>query len=140
MTEPDIVIRPYQPSDEAYVIDLWQRCKLVVPWNDPKQDILRKVAFQPHLFWVGAIEAVIVATVMAGYEGHRGWINYLAVSPNHQRRGIGRHIMQTAEDELRKLGCPKINLQVRSSNQAVVDFYRSLGFAVDDVIGMGKRL
>ncbi len=88
MTEPDIVIRPYQPSDEAHVIDLWQRCNLVVPWNDPKQDILRKVAFQPHLFWVGEIGAAIVATVMAGYEGHRGWINYLAVSPEYQRRAL----------------------------------------------------
>ncbi len=140
MTEPDIAIRPYQPSDEAHVIDLWQRCKLVVPWNDPKQDILRKVAFQPHLFWVGEIDAVIVATVMAGYEGHRGWINYLAVSPEYRRRGIGRRMLHVAEDELRKLGCPKINLQVRSSNTDVIAFYERLGFAVDDVVSLGKRL
>ena len=140
MTEPNIVIRPYQASDEAYVIELWQRCKLVVPWNDPKQDILRKVAFQPHLFWVGTMDAVIVATVMAGYEGHRGWINYLAVAPEYQRRGIGRRMLHVAEDELRKLGCPKINLQVRSSNRDVIAFYERLGFALDDVVSLGKRL
>ena len=140
MTEPKLIVRPYQPSDEEHVIALWHRCNLVVPWNDPKRDVRLKVAFQPQLFFVGELGAAIVATVMAGYEGHRGWINYLAVSPDHRRMGIGRRMMQMAEDELRKLGCPKINLQVRSSNQAVVDFYRSLGFAVDDVIGLGKWL
>ena len=140
MPEPEIIIRLYQAADEVQVIDLWHQCSLVVPWNDPQRDILRKVEFQPHLFWAGEIGSRIVATIMAGYEGHRGWINYLAVAPEYRRRGIGSRMMHVAEYELRKLGCPKINLQVRSSNKAVIAFYESLGFAVDDVVSLGKRL
>ena len=140
MPKPEISIRVYRGADEEQGVELWRRCSLVVPWNDPRRDIQRKVEFQPHLFWVGETGARIVATAMAGYEGHRGWINYLAVAPEYRRRGIGRRMMQVAEDELRKLGCPKINLQVRSSNKAVIAFYESLGFAVDDVVSLGKRL
>ncbi len=77
---------------------------------------------------------------MAGYEGHRGWINYLAVSPEHRRKGYGRQIMAEAERLLRAAGCPKINLQIRSPNKDVIAFYRSIGFAVDDVVSMGRRL
>ena len=140
MPEPEIAIRLYEAADEEQVVDLWHRCKLVVPWNDPQRDILRKVEFQPHLFWVGEIDSRIVATAMAGYEGHRGWINYLAVAPEYQHRGIGSRMMQVAEDELRKLGCPKINLQVRASNKDVIAFYERLGFTVDAVVSLGKRL
>jgi ribosomal protein S18 acetylase RimI-like enzyme len=82
----------------------------------------------------------VVATAMAGYEGHRGWINYLAVSPELQRCGIGRRIMEEAEARLRALGCPKINLMVRNTNAAVIEFYRRIGFQLDEVVCMGKRL
>ena len=140
MTEPDIVVRPYQPPDEPQVVELWYRCNLVLPWNDPGQDIRHKVAFQPDLFLVGETGSRIVGTVMAGYEGHRGWINYLAVAPDYRRMGIGRRLMQVAEHELTALGCPKINLQVRSSNAGVIAFYQRLGFVVDDVVALGKRL
>jgi ribosomal protein S18 acetylase RimI-like enzyme len=140
MAEHNLVIRLYESTDTEQVVDLWQRCGLVVPWNDPRQDIQRKLDFQPHLFWVAAAGEQVAGTIMAGYEGHRGWINYLAVAPEYQGGGIGRRMMQHAEDELRKLGCPKINLQVRSSNQQVIAFYRRLGFAVDDVLNLGKRL
>jgi ribosomal protein S18 acetylase RimI-like enzyme len=133
-------IRSYHPADERAVIDLWQQCALVVPQNDPRRDIARKCQIQPELFLVGVREGTIVATCMAGYEGHRGWINYLAVSPAHRRRGFARQIMQTAEARLRALGCPKINLQVRATNAAVIAFYRAIGFAVDDVVSLGKRL
>jgi ribosomal protein S18 acetylase RimI-like enzyme len=136
----DLVIRPFEPLDEVQVLELWHHCNLIVPWNDPKQDIARKLQVQPQLFLVGIVREQVVATVMAGYEGHRGWINYLAVAPNHRRLGIGRQIMQEAERELRALGCPKVNLQVRSSNQAVVAFYERLGYSVDDVVSMGRRL
>ena len=78
--------------------------------------------------------------VMGGYEGHRGWINYLAVKPSQQRKGYGQAIMQAVEDLLRQKGCPKINLQVRSSNSAVVQFYSALGYDDNHVIGLGKRL
>ncbi|MBA3943192.1 MAG: GNAT family acetyltransferase [Herpetosiphonaceae bacterium] len=140
MTDPQLLIRLYQPADEVQVIDLWQRCGLTVPWNDPQQDIQRKVVFQPSLFWVGVIDGRIVGTLMAGYEGRRGWINYLGVAPEYRRIGIGRQWMATAEAALQELGCPKINLQVRSSNTSVIAFYRSLGFTMDEVVSLGKHL
>jgi ribosomal protein S18 acetylase RimI-like enzyme len=77
---------------------------------------------------------------MAGYEGHRGWINYLAISPAYQRRGLASRIMDAAARLLQNAGCPKINLQVRASNAAVIEFYKSIGFSIDDVVSMGKRL
>jgi ribosomal protein S18 acetylase RimI-like enzyme len=77
---------------------------------------------------------------MGGYEGHRGWINYLAVDPDRQSVGLGATLMEYAESKLRELGCVKINLQVRSSNEKVLGFYRAIGYLEDDVISMGKRL
>ena len=136
-------IRAFAPADEPAVVELWRRCDLVRPQNDPHKDIRRKLHVQPHLFLVATVDgndAAVVGTVMAGYEGHRGWVNYLAVCPTHRRRGVGRALMAEAERLLRDAGCPKINLQVRSTNAAVLDFYRAIGFAVDDVISMGKRL
>lgn len=135
-----IAIRPYRIEDEAQVVDLWTRCGLVRPWNDPHKDIARKLARSPELFLVGALDDRIVATVMAGYEGHRGWINYLAVAPEQRRAGQGRAMMAEAERLLRAAGCPKINLQIRRGNAAVTAFYAALGYLEDDVISMGKRL
>ena len=135
-----MIIRPYIDSDEDQVVALWHTCGLVVPQNDPLRDIKSKIAVQPELFLVGLLDDSFVATVMAGYEGHRGWLNYLAVSPEHQRQGYGRKIVQAAEETLANLGCPKINLQVRTSNKDVIEFYRRIGYTVDDVISMGKRL
>ncbi|MBN1874484.1 MAG: GNAT family acetyltransferase [Anaerolineae bacterium] len=135
-----LTIRTFCPEDEPAVVDLWQRCKLVVPWNDPHKDIMSKLDFQPDLFFVGVLDGAVVATIMAGYEGHRGWINYLAVDPALRRQGIGNKIMVHAEAILRELGCPKINLQVRETNQDIIAFYESLGFANDHVISLGKRL
>jgi ribosomal protein S18 acetylase RimI-like enzyme len=133
-------IRPFQPEDEAAVISLWQRCDLVRPWNDPRKDIRRKLGVRPDLFLVGLLDGQVVACVVAGYEGHRGWLNYLAVAPEHQRHGLARAIVEEAERLLRAAGCPKINLQVRTSNRGVIDFYKRLGYSVDDVVSMGKRL
>jgi ribosomal protein S18 acetylase RimI-like enzyme len=133
-------IRPYEPGDEAAVIALWQSCGLVVPRNNPIADIRRKLEVAPEFFLVGVVGERLVATVMAGYEGHRGWINYLAVDPTLQRQGHGREIMEYAERLLLERGCPKINLMIRAKNLGVIDFYRSLGFAQDDVVVMGKRL
>lgn len=133
-------IGTYKPSDESAVIDLWRRCGLVAPQNNPKADIQRKLEVSPELFLVGTLETEIVATVMAGYEGHRGWINYLAVAPHLQKTGYGRQIMEHAEGLLLERGCPKINLQVRSTNKQVIEFYQCIGFSVDDVLSMGKRL
>ena len=135
-----MIIRPFLPADESAVIALWERCGLTRPWNDPHEDIRRKLQVRPDLFLVGLLEGVLVASVMAGYEGHRGWINYLAVAPEHQGKGLGRAVMVEAERLLAQAGCPKVNLQIRSSNQQVIEFYRRLGYAVDDVVSMGKRL
>lgn len=140
MQVDNIEIKPYQAGDERQVIDLWDRCNLIVPHNDPKRDIRRKLSVQSELFLVGLIDGVVIATAMAGFDGHRGWINYLAVAPEYQRLGIGRRMMAEAEARLRELGCPKINLQIRTSNTGVIEFYEKIGFSLDDVVSMGKRL
>lgn len=133
-------IRPFQISDESALVDLWRTCELVRPVNDPAKDIRRKLAVNPEWFLVGIMNDRLIASVMAGYEGHRGWINYLAVHPEHRLRGYGRLIMAEAERLLRGTGCPKINLQVRTNNRAVIAFYERIGYRVDDVMSLGKRL
>ena len=133
-------IRSFQSDDQKAVIRLWSDCGLVVPWNNPHHDIARKAKVQSDMFLVACSNGQILATVMAGYDGHRGWINYLAVHPNYQRTGIGRAIMDEAENRLRAAGCPKINLQVRNTNTKVIEFYKKIGFKVDDVVSLGKRL
>jgi ribosomal protein S18 acetylase RimI-like enzyme len=135
-----VKIRAFNAADTDGVIALWTTCNLVVPWNNPRKDIARKLLVNPELFLVGELAGEIVASVMGGFEGHRGWINYLAVDPRYQGKSYGREIMAIVEQLLLELGCPKINLQVRSSNAAVLRFYESLGYGRDDVVGMGKRL
>jgi ribosomal protein S18 acetylase RimI-like enzyme len=135
-----VLVRSYKESDEARVIELWTFGGLVKPWNDPKKDIERKLKVQRDLFLVAELEGVVVGVVMAGYEGHRGWVNYLAVDIGQRRRGIATALMRDAERRLRALGCPKINLQVRFENTAVQSFYAAIGFGVDEVASMGKRL
>jgi ribosomal protein S18 acetylase RimI-like enzyme len=135
-----MLIRPFQPGDEEAVISLWRKCGLVHPQNDPAKDICRKLQVRPDWFLIGLVGGKLVAAVMAGYEGHRGWLNYLAIDPAHQRRGHARLIVDEAERLLRAAGCPKINLQVRTANAGVIEFYRKLGYSVDDVVSMGKRL
>jgi ribosomal protein S18 acetylase RimI-like enzyme len=133
-------IREYAQSDQQGVIALWSECGLVVPWNDPAQDIARKLVVDRELFLVGVNDGVLVGTVMGGYDGHRGWVNYLAVKPSEQGRGYGRQLIQGLESLLKARGCPKINLQVRAANAAAIAFYRALGYCVDDVVSLGKRL
>ncbi len=132
--------RAYAAADEAAVIALWQACGLTRPWNDPKRDIARKLTVQPELFFVIEDAGTIVATAMVGYDGHRGWVNYLAVADSHRRRGLGRHLMAEAERALAERGCPKLNLQVRSTNAEVLAFYERLGYGRDDVVCFGRRL
>ena len=136
----ELRIRSYRVSDQDAVVGLWRDCGLVVPWNDPVRDIHRKLLVQQDMFLVGLLGTRLVATVMAGYDGHRGWINYLAVAPDCRKSGLGRRLMEEAEARLRALGCPKINLQVRSSNADVIGFYERIGYSIDDVASMGKRL
>lgn len=135
-----LIIRAYIETDLQEVIKLWKSCGLVVPWNNPEEDIARKLKVDPDLFLIGRASDEIVASVMGGYEGHRGWINYLAVAPTHQRNGYGAEMMVEVEKRIRAKGCPKINLQVRSNNVDVISFYASIGYRVDDVVSLGKRL
>jgi len=136
----NLKIRPFHPDDEKEVIALWFECNLVSPQNNPRSDIERKLRVNPEWFFVGILGGKVVATCMAGYEGHRGWINYLAVSPQYRRQGIATLMMNQAESRLRAAGCPKINLQIRETNKEVIQFYKSIGYAKDLVVSMGKRL
>jgi ribosomal protein S18 acetylase RimI-like enzyme len=134
-------IRTFAASDTDAVVQLWSDCGLTRPWNDPHKDIARKCSVSPELFWVGCTaDSTLIASVMVGYDGHRGWINYLAVHPAHQRRGHARRLMQRAEQPLTARGCPKLNLQVRAGNEAVIALYESLGYADDPSVSLGKRL
>src|SRR5262249_26263853 len=133
-------IRGFQDSDESEVISLWERCGLTRPWNDPAKDIARKRRVQSDLFLVGAIDGAIVASAMVGYDGHRGWVNYLAVDPRRRKEGLGAAMMAEAVRRLRELGCAKINLQIRRDNLEAAAFYRRLGYAEDAVVSFGKRL
>lgn len=133
-------IRSFKESDRHSVIALWQACGLTRPWNDPDSDISRKLAVQPELFFIGEVDEKVIASAMAGYDGHRGSVFYLAVSPEYQRRGFGKLLMQKIEEALKAKGCPKLNIVVRSSNEKVLAFYSQLGYATDDVVSLGKRL
>jgi ribosomal protein S18 acetylase RimI-like enzyme len=133
-------VRPFVETDTEPVVGLWSRCGLLRPWNDPKKDIARKLRVQRELFVVGELAGKLVAAMMVGYEGHRGWVNYLAVEPELQGRGLGRQMMAEAERRLLALGCPKIQLQVRKDNVDAIAFYQRLGYTEDAVVSMGKRL
>ena len=140
MSERQLSIRPFQTTDEAAIVSLWQLCELTVPWNNPYKDIARKLNVQPELFLVGMLDSFLTASVMGGYDGHRGWINYLAVHPDFQGQGYGQQMMENVEAKLRKTGCPKINLQIRSGNDKIMGFYQKLGFTDDRALSLGKRL
>ena len=134
------MIREFAPDDTDAVVALWRACDLVRPWNDPHKDIARKLAVADGMFLVAEAGHGIVGSVMAGYDGHRGWMNYLSVAPGEQRTGLGRALVAAAEERLAARGCPKVNLQIRDTNTAVVGFYEQLGYSVDAAISMGKRL
>lgn len=133
-------IRPYQASDEQAVIAIWSECGLIRPWNDPRRDIARKLSEQPELFLVAVEDREPIGTAMVGFDGHRGWVYYLAVSPGQQRQSIGRTLMAEAERLLLERGCPKICLMVRAGNADVIEFYKKLGYAQDQVVTLGRRL
>ncbi len=133
-------IRMFRPSDEQAVIRLWEGCGLTRPWNDARQDIARKLTEQPELFLVALCGDVVVGTAMAGFDGHRGWVYYLAVAPEHRQRSYGRQLMREVERRLLERGCPKLNLQVRAANPEALEFYRRLGYDQDEVVSLGRRL
>ena len=133
-------IRAYEAPDEQAVIALWQECGLTRPWNNPRRDIARKLTEQPELFFVGTYEGAVVSTAMVGFDGHRGWVYYLAVAPKYRGKSFGRALMKEAERLLIERGCPKLNLQVRASDTEAVEFYRKLGYIQDEVVSFGRRL
>jgi ribosomal protein S18 acetylase RimI-like enzyme len=133
-------LRAFRESDEDQVVALWHACGLVRPWNDPHKDIERKLQVQRELFLVIEDEPRIVATIMAGYDGHRGWVYYLAVAPSHRGQGIATRLMRHVEQLLEERGCPKLSLLVRSTNAGVLEFYRKLGYAQDASVPLGRRL
>jgi ribosomal protein S18 acetylase RimI-like enzyme len=135
-----MLLRTFDPADTETVVDLWQRCGLTRPWNNPRKDIARKLTTQPELFRVGEVDGELMASVVIGFDGHRGWVYYLAVSPDHRGSGHGRTLMAHAEQLLTDIGCPKLNLQVRTGNEAVIGFYAALGYDVDAVASLSKRL
>ena len=135
-----LVIRSFTNADEAAVVALWRATGLTRPWNDPYADIARKQAVQPELFLVGELDGKVIASAMAGYDGHRGSVYYVAVSPDHQRQGHARAIMAEVERRLTALGCPKLNLMVRHDNMPAVSFYERIGYDEQAVATLGKRL
>lgn len=135
-----MIIREFQDADAADVVALWESAGLIRPWNDPHLDIERKKAVQRDLFLVAVDGGRILGAGMAGYDGHRGWVNYLAVRPDARQLGIGRALMAEFEERLLALGCPKVNLQVRAGNDEVLAFYARLGYTEDAVVSLGKRL
>jgi ribosomal protein S18 acetylase RimI-like enzyme len=135
---PSII--PYSNQYQTAVINLWQQCRLIVPSNDPIEDIRKKREFQPTLFFIALLHDQVIGSIMVGYEGHRGWINYLAVLPSFQNQGYGKLLINKAITELRILGCVKVNLQIRPDNLPVIKFYQHLGFKQEDRINMSLRL
>jgi ribosomal protein S18 acetylase RimI-like enzyme len=133
-------IRTFTEADTDAVIDLWRATGLVHPTNDPLRDIARKVADSPWGFLVLTEADEIIGSVMVGYDGHRGWINYLTCHPDHQRRGVATKLMAVARELLLDRGCPKINLQIRSGNDNALRFYKSIGYSDDSVVSLGLRL
>lgn len=135
-----MIVRQFKAQDTDQVVALWQECELTRPWNNPLLDIERKQQQDDSLFLVGELDNHLMASVMGGYDGHRGWMYYLAVSPKHQRCGYARELISHLEQKLIALGCPKLNLQIRSDNIAVQEFYHEIGFTEDATVSMGKRL
>ncbi|WP_130803697.1 GNAT family acetyltransferase [Acinetobacter ihumii] len=134
------IIRQFINSDLEDVIHLWEICGLTRPWNNPEIDIFRKLSQQDDLFLVAIKDEQLIAVLMGGYDGHRGWMNYLAVHPQQQRLGIATALVQQLEKRLIARGCPKVQLLVRQDNLHVQSFYEELGYEEAEVVCLGKRL
>jgi ribosomal protein S18 acetylase RimI-like enzyme len=135
------VVRAFRETDRAAVVELWEEAfPGDPPWNQPAAMIDRKLGVQPELLLVAELDGRVVGAAMAGFDGVRGWLHHVAVKRRCRRGGIGRALVVAAEERLRAIGCPKLNLQVRADNAEVVAFYRALGYAVEERVSLGKRL
>ena len=134
-------VRPFQHGEREALQRLWARVfPDDPPWNAPEVMIENKLKVQPELLLVGEVEGTLVGAVIAGFDGVRGWVYHLAIAPEYRRRGFATQLVRAAEDGLRRLGCPKVNLQVRAVNHEVVAFYRSIGYEIEERVSMGRRL
>ncbi len=135
-----MVIRKYQDQDKGALINLWEEAfPTAAPHNQPARVIEEKLAVDDLIF-VAEEDGEILGACQAGYDGHRGWLYGVAVSPDRRRRGIGTNLVETAVQSLNERGCGKVNLQIRAGNTAVADFYESCGFNVEDRLSMGRHL
>ncbi|SLN36991.1 GNAT family acetyltransferase [Oceanibacterium hippocampi] len=133
--------RPFRDDDISAIVALWDAAALTRPWNDPQADIALCARNPSSALFVAAEPAgEIVATVMCGFDGHRGWIYYLAVAPRHRGTGLGRRMVAHAEQWLAGLGAPKVELMVRDGNDAARAFYERIGYAVETVFVMSRWL
>lgn len=144
-TTTPLSIRCFEASDTDAVVALWQEAfpeyrDVTKPQRNPHLSIANKMATQPDLFFVAVLDDRLVGTVMAGYDGHRGWMYSLAVDTAQRRLGIGTRLVAHAEAALTTRGCPKVNLQVLSAKEDIRAFYEALGYRADAVISLGKRL
>ncbi len=133
-------IRVFRQDDFEEVITLWERCDLLRPWNDPEMDIERKLNHDPDLFLVAEVGGEVVGSVMGGYDGHRGSAYYLGVHPDYRGRGIANALINRLEKKLIARGCPKIQLMVREDNDTVIEMYEKLGYEIQGITNLGKRL
>jgi len=127
------------PAVDA-AVELWGRAGLTRPWNDPLADLRRALAGPASTVLAGWLDGALVATAMVGHDGHRGWVYYLAVSPEQQGRGHGRAMMAACETWLRERRVPKLNIMVRGDNSAARSFYERLDYGTDDVVVLSRRL
>ena len=137
---PPLAVAEIADADVPAVIALWQACGLTRPWNDPASDIVLARRRPNSTVLVGRDGGAIVATVMVGHDGHRGWVYYVATDPDRRAKGFGRAIMHAAEDWLRAAGIAKLQLLVRRDNAKAGAFYQSIGYAEAQTIVFAKWL
>ena len=137
---PNFEIIEFEEKYRSEVIALWETCDLTRPWNDPDKDIDRVLGSSTGKLFLLIKQGQVSGTIMVGYDGHRGSVYYVSVHPDLQRGNLGSMLMKHAEEYLLTLRCPKLNLNVRTTNLPVIAFYDRLGYEKDEVVTMSKRL
>lgn len=138
--DAQVMIRPASTADRDAVIALWHTAGLTRPWNDPRADFDKALANATSAVLLAEHAGALAGSVMVGFEGHRGWVYYLASAPDRRGHGMGRRLMAAAEEWLKALGCPKVQLMVRGDNHAARGFYDAIGYELQDVVTLGRRL
>lgn len=134
------MIAPLGIADIPALVALWKACGLTRPWNDPERDARLAIQGQSSAILGLRDGDALIGSVMAGFDGHRGWVYYLAVAPERRREGLGRRLMDAAEAWLRERGAPKLQLMVRTSNAEALGFYEALGLERQEVATLGRFL